>query len=132
MGPTTISVRIYIMGADSAALVSSFVKRIQPGLGCERALFALKTRGNPAGPSQPRWAGAQPGQGPRWAGLLPRSLGNRVPGSGRRLSCQGNRGGALSGAVVRGAAVMAEAIWSSDTGEAVYRSRDPVRNLRLR
>ncbi|XP_070628619.1 tectonic-like complex member MKS1 isoform X3 [Bos indicus] len=27
---------------------------------------------------------------------------------------------------------MAEAIWSSDTGEAVYRSRDPVRNLRLR
>ncbi|KAB0367769.1 hypothetical protein FD755_021093 [Muntiacus reevesi] len=27
---------------------------------------------------------------------------------------------------------MAEAIWSTDTGEAVYRSRDPVRNLRLR
>ncbi|OWK15061.1 hypothetical protein Celaphus_00000617, partial [Cervus elaphus hippelaphus] len=45
---------------------------------------------------------------------------------------EGNRGGALSGAVVRGAAVMAEAIWSTDTGEAVYRSRDPVRNLRLR
>nr|XP_021519623.1 Meckel syndrome type 1 protein [Meriones unguiculatus] len=27
---------------------------------------------------------------------------------------------------------MAEAVWSTDTGEAVYRSRDPVRNLRLR
>ncbi|XP_064351042.1 tectonic-like complex member MKS1 isoform X2 [Camelus dromedarius] len=27
---------------------------------------------------------------------------------------------------------MAEAAWSTDTGEAVYRSRDPVRNLRLR
>ncbi|XP_054988432.1 tectonic-like complex member MKS1 isoform X3 [Sorex araneus] len=27
---------------------------------------------------------------------------------------------------------MAAAAWSSDTGEAVYRSRDPVRNLRLR
>lgn len=32
----------------------------------------------------------------------------------------------------REAAVMAEALWSTDTGEAVYRSRDPVRNLRLR
>uniref|UniRef100_A0A7N5JCZ7 MKS transition zone complex subunit 1 n=1 Tax=Ailuropoda melanoleuca TaxID=9646 RepID=A0A7N5JCZ7_AILME len=27
---------------------------------------------------------------------------------------------------------MAETVWSTDTGEAVYRSRDPVRNLRLR
>ncbi|XP_037019643.2 tectonic-like complex member MKS1 isoform X2 [Artibeus jamaicensis] len=27
---------------------------------------------------------------------------------------------------------MAEAVWNTDTGEAVYRSRDPVRNLRLR
>ncbi|XP_049627700.1 tectonic-like complex member MKS1 [Suncus etruscus] len=27
---------------------------------------------------------------------------------------------------------MAEANWSSDTGEAIYRSRDPVRNLRIR
>ncbi|XP_012300923.2 tectonic-like complex member MKS1 isoform X1 [Aotus nancymaae] len=27
---------------------------------------------------------------------------------------------------------MAEAVWSTDTGGAVYRSRDPVRNLRLR
>uniref|UniRef100_A0A452QM98 MKS transition zone complex subunit 1 n=1 Tax=Ursus americanus TaxID=9643 RepID=A0A452QM98_URSAM len=27
---------------------------------------------------------------------------------------------------------MAETAWSTDTGEAVYRSRDPVRNLRLR
>ncbi|XP_059525592.1 tectonic-like complex member MKS1 isoform X2 [Myotis daubentonii] len=27
---------------------------------------------------------------------------------------------------------MAETVWNTDTGEAVYRSRDPVRNLRLR
>uniref|UniRef100_A0A2K5IXM7 MKS transition zone complex subunit 1 n=1 Tax=Colobus angolensis palliatus TaxID=336983 RepID=A0A2K5IXM7_COLAP len=27
---------------------------------------------------------------------------------------------------------MAETVWSTDIGEAVYRSRDPVRNLRLR
>ncbi|XP_045443285.1 Meckel syndrome type 1 protein isoform X3 [Pipistrellus kuhlii] len=32
----------------------------------------------------------------------------------------------------RGAAVMADTVWNTDTGEAVYRSRDPVRNLRLR
>lgn len=32
----------------------------------------------------------------------------------------------------RVAAVMAETVWNPDTGEAVYRSRDPVLNLRLR
>uniref|UniRef100_A0A5F9D4W5 MKS transition zone complex subunit 1 n=1 Tax=Oryctolagus cuniculus TaxID=9986 RepID=A0A5F9D4W5_RABIT len=33
---------------------------------------------------------------------------------------------------LRVADIMAETVWSTDTGEAVYRSRDPVRNLRLR
>nr|XP_031540999.1 Meckel syndrome type 1 protein [Vicugna pacos] len=52
----------------------------------------------------------------------------------QRPRCQGDWGDALSGpgAARRGAAVMAEAAWSTDTGEAVYRSRDPVRNLRVR
>lgn len=50
----------------------------------------------------------------------------------QRLRCQGNEAPRFPARSQREAAVMAEAVWSTDTGEAVYRSRDPVRNLRLR
>ncbi|KAK1331324.1 hypothetical protein QTO34_009277 [Cnephaeus nilssonii] len=53
---------------------------------------------------------------PNPASPLPGELGAaRFPAQSRRV-----------------AAVMAETVWNTDTGEAVYRSRDPVRNLRLR
>ncbi|KAL0596981.1 Meckel syndrome type 1 protein [Plecturocebus cupreus] len=52
-----------------------------------------------------------------------------------RIQClryQGKRAARFPAQSRRVIAVMAEAVWSTDTGEAVYRSRDPVRNLRLR
>ena len=94
------------MGADSAALVSSFVKRIQPGLGCERAVFALKTsatlQDHPAGVDRgsaragPAMGGAsaapprEPGSRLLTASQLPGEPGRRAFRRSRaRRSCHG-------------------------------------------
>lgn len=120
-------------GGRQRCFVSSFVKRIQPGLGCERALFALEDQWQPQGPPQPAVGRAQQAEGPRWAGLLLR----------RRLAAPGSRFG-LASRMPRGTGAMrfpaqscaAQLSWRRPSGavtpERPCTDPDPVRNLRLR